>query len=134
MRATLQANAEIPRRASVFEAADIREWRGHDVVDAEGHKIGELEAVYVNTSTDLPSFGTVKVGMPTRHRLVFVPLNEATVGPGYLKVCYDKKLVKDAPSIGIDGELPAGDEEAIFKHYGLTYQAGAAGARLLARR
>jgi PRC-barrel domain len=90
----------------VFEAANIREWRGHDVVDAEGHKIGELEAVYVDTGTDLPSFGTVKVGMPTRHRLVFVPLDQATVGPGYLKVSYDKKLVKDAPSIGTDGELP----------------------------
>ena len=33
------------KKASVFEAADIREWRGHDVVDADGHKIGELEAV-----------------------------------------------------------------------------------------
>jgi hypothetical protein len=32
------------------------------------------------------------------------------------------------------GELPAGDEEAIFKHYGLTYQPGANGERLLARR
>ena len=47
----------------MFEAADIREWRGHDVVDPQGHKIGELEAVYVDTGTDLPSFGTVKVGM-----------------------------------------------------------------------
>ncbi len=47
----------------MFEAANIREWRGHDVVDAEGSKIGELEAVYVDTGTDLPSFGTVKVGM-----------------------------------------------------------------------
>ena len=102
----------------MFEAADIREWRGHDVVDAEGRKIGELEAVYVDTSTDQPSFGTVRVGMPTRHRLVFVPLDQATVGPGYLKVSYDRKLVKDAPSIGTDGELPAGDEEAIFRHYG----------------
>ncbi len=37
-----------------------------------GQKIGELEAVYVDTGIDLPSFGTVKVGMPTRHRLVFV--------------------------------------------------------------
>jgi PRC-barrel domain len=118
----------------VFEAANIREWRGHDVVDAEGHKIGELEAVYVDTGTDLPSFGTVKVGMLTRHRLVFVPLDQATVGPGYLKVCYDKKQVKDAPSIDTDGELPAGDEEAIFKHYGLTYQPGGGGERRLARR
>ena len=118
----------------MFEAADIREWRGHDVVDAQRRKIGELEAVYVDTGTDLPSFATVKVGIPTRHRLVFVPLDQATVGPGYLKVCYDRKQVKDAPSIGIDGELPAGEEEAIFRHYGLAYEPGADGARLMARR
>ncbi len=118
----------------MFEAGNIREWRGHDVVDAQGRKIGEMEAVYVDTSTDRPSFGTVKVWLPTRHRLVFVPLDHATVGPGYLKVGYDRKLVKDAPSIGTDGELPAGDEEAIFRHYGLTYQAGANGERRLARR
>ena len=118
----------------MFEAADIREWRGHDVVDADGHKIGELEAVYVDTGTDLPSFGTVRVGLPTRHRLVFVPLDGATVGPGYVKVSSAKKQVKDAPSIGTDGELPAADEEAIFKHYGLAYQPGAGGEWRLARR
>ena len=118
----------------MFEAADIREWRGHNVVDAQGHKIGALEAVYVDTTTDLPSFGSVTVGLPTRRRLVFGPLDHATVGPGYVKVTYDKKQVKDAPSIGTDGELPAGDEEAIFKHYGLAYQPGADGERQLARR
>ena len=122
------------KKASVFEAADIREWRGHDVVDADGHKIGELEAVYVDTGTDQPSFATVTVGLPTRHRLVFVPLDQAVVGPGYLRVGYGRKQVKDAPSIGVDGELPAGDEEEIFQHYGLPYQAGAGGARRLARR
>jgi PRC-barrel domain protein len=118
----------------MFEAANIREWRGHDVVDAQDHIIGELEAVYVDTATDLPSFGTVTVGMPTRHRLVFVPLDHAAVGPGYVRVPYDKKQVKDAPSIGTDGELPAGDEEAVFKHYNLPYQPGASGERRLARR
>jgi hypothetical protein len=118
----------------MFEASDIRDWRGRDVVDAQGHKIGELEAVYVDTVSDLPSFGTVTVGLPTRHRLVFVPLDHATVGPGYVKVTYDKKQVKDAPSIGTDGELPAGDEEAVFKHYGLAYLPGADGERRLARR
>jgi hypothetical protein len=56
------------------------------------------------------------------------------VGPGYLKVAYDRKQVKDSPSIGTDSELPSGDEEAIFKHYGLTYQPGASGERQLARR
>lgn len=118
----------------MFEAANIREWRGQDVVGARGHKIGELEAVYVDTATDLPSFGTVTVGMPARHRLVFVPVDHAIVGPGYVKVPYDRKQVKDAPSIGTDGELPAGDEEAVFKHYVLAYEPGAGGERRLARR
>jgi PRC-barrel domain len=118
----------------MFEAGDIREWRGHAVVDPAGHKIGELEAVYVDTSTDLPAFGTVKVGLPTRHRLVFVPLDQATVGPGYVRVGYDRKQVKDAPFIDTDGELPAGDEEAVFRHYGMNYQPGAGGERCLARR
>jgi hypothetical protein len=122
------------KKASMFEAADIWEWRGHDVVDADGHKIGELEAVYVDTGTDLPSFGTVRVGLPIRHRLVFVPLDQETVGPGYVKVTFDKKQVKDAPSIGTDGVLPAGDEEAVFKHYGLAYEPGGGGERRLARR
>jgi hypothetical protein len=122
------------KKAGVFEAGDIREWRGHDVVDSDGHKIGGLEAVSVDTSTDLPAFATVKVGMPTRHRLVFVPLAQATVGRGYLKVADDRKQVKDSPSISTDGELPSAGEEAIFKHYGLTYQAGASGERQLARR
>ena len=118
----------------MFEAADIREWRGHEVVDADGHKIGELESVYVDTATDLPAFGAVRVGLPTRHRLVFVPLDRATVGPGYLKITYDRKQVRSAPAIGTDGELPAGDEEAIFKHYDLAYQPGAGGERRLGRR
>jgi hypothetical protein len=51
----------------MFEAANIGEWRGHDVADAQGHKIGGLEAVCVDTRTGLPSFGTVKAGTPARH-------------------------------------------------------------------
>ncbi len=118
----------------MFQAGDIREWRGHDVVDVGDHKIGTLESVYVDTGTDEPAFATVTVGLPTRHRLVFVPLAGATVGPGYLKVTYDRSLVKGAPSIEMDGVLPAGDEEAIFKHYDLDYQPGGGGERRLARR
>ena len=71
---------------------------------------------------------------PVTERLVFVPLDLATVGPGYLKVFYGRKLVRDAPSIDINGELPATGEEAVFTHYGLTYQAGAGGERRLVRR
>ncbi|MGW0391078.1 PRC-barrel domain-containing protein [Streptomyces sp. NPDC003042] len=118
----------------MIQIADIREWRTHDVVDSAGHKIGVLEAVYVDTSTDQPAMATVQVGLPTRHHLVFVPLNGAIVGPGYVKVDYDKSLVKKSPAIGTDDVLPAEDEAAVFAHYGLPYQPGANGERQLARR
>lgn len=118
----------------MIEVHDIREWRGHSVVDSRDHKIGSLESVYVDTRTDQPSFATVTVGLPTRHRLVFVPLEGAAVGPGYLRVAYEKQTVKDAPSIGTDGELPASDEESVFSHYSLSYQPGSGGERRLARR
>jgi hypothetical protein len=118
----------------VFEAENIRDWREHDVVDPEGAKIGELEAVYVDTATDNASFASVKVGMVGRHRLVFVPLDRAVVAPDYVKVAYAKKLVKDAPAIETDGELMANDEPALFAHYNLEYQPGAGGERRLARR
>lgn len=118
----------------MVDAADIREWRAQDVVDAEGHKIGVLEAVYVDTADDEPAMATVRVGLPTRHRLVFVPLDAAVVGPGYLKVGFARSLVKKCPAIGTDDILPAQDEEAIFTHYGLAYRPGAGGERRLARR
>jgi PRC-barrel domain len=122
------------RGAAVFEVNDIREWRNHDVVDATGHKIGTLESVYVDTATDQPAFATVTVGMPTRRRLTFVPLDGARVGPGYLKVTRPKNQVKGAPTIDVDGELLAQDEPAIFAHYELNYSPGASGERRLARR
>ncbi|WUH99180.1 PRC-barrel domain-containing protein [Spirillospora sp. NBC_00431] len=117
----------------MFEVEDIREWRGHDVIDESGGKVGELEAVYVDTGTDLPSFVTIKVGLPTRQRLVFAPLAGSTVGPGHLRVAYAKKQVRNAPSIDTDGELLAGDEQAVFDYYELPYEA-APSERRLARR
>jgi len=117
----------------MFEAADIREYRGHKVVDPDGDKIGDLEAVYVDTATDVPAFGTVSLGgLLGGRRLAFVPFDGATVGPDYLKVAYSRSRVKEAPSIDTDGELLAEDEPAVFAHYGLD--AGIGGGRRLARR
>ena len=118
----------------MFEAENIRDWREHDVVDPDGKKIGQLESVYVDTGTDEPAFGAVRIGMVGRHRLTFVPLDRAVVLPGQLKVVYSKSQVKDAPTIDTDGELPADDEPGLFKHYGLEYQPGLSGERRLARR
>jgi hypothetical protein len=118
----------------MFEADDIRDWRDHDVIDPDGHKIGQLEGVYVDTATDKPAFASVRVGMVGRRRLTFVPLDRATVGPSYVRVAYPRKQVKDAFQIDTDGGLAATDEPGLFEHYGVAYQPGAGGERRLARR
>ncbi|WP_419996878.1 PRC-barrel domain-containing protein [Streptomyces boninensis] len=118
----------------MFPAQDIRQWVGQGVRGADGGKIGELEAIYVDTRTDRPFFATVKTGMLGSQRLVFVPLLDATVSPGHLNVAFEKRQVKDAPAIATDGELPADAEPDVFGHYGMAYEAGGAGERRLARR
>jgi PRC-barrel domain len=118
----------------MIHPADIREWRHSDVIDPEGKKIGALEGIYVDTVTDMPSVATIRTGLRSRQRLVFVPVDEATLGPGYVQVAYSKGQVKKAPSIDTDGVLPVGREEEIFMHYDRPYEPGADRGRRLARR
>lgn len=118
----------------MFPAENLRDWRGEKVIDPDGDKIGELEAVYVDTASDQPAFVTVQVGIIGRRKLAFVPVDGATVTPAAVRVRYDKKVVGDAPTIDIDGELTAADEPKVFAHYNLPYATGAAGERRLARR
>jgi hypothetical protein len=118
----------------MFPAENLRDWRGLKIIDPDGDKIGDLEAVYVDTATDEPAFLTVRVGFIGRHRLAFVPATGATVLPDAVRVRYDKKLVNDAPTIDTDGELTAAEEPKVFAHYELPYALGTSGERRLARR
>jgi hypothetical protein len=120
--------------SSMFPAENLRDWRGEKVIDPGGDKIGDLEAVYVDTATDEPAFLTVRVGFIGRYRLAFVPATGATVKPDAIRVRYDKKVVQDAPTIDTDGELTAAEEPQVFAHYQLPYVTGASGERRLARR
>ena len=100
--------------------AKLGDWRGKDVLDRDGEKIGKLEDVYVDTETDVEEFGTVKQGMISK-RLTFVPLGDVTASPDHLQVLVSKSLVKDAPNIDTEAELSSFDEEGVYRHYGMAY-------------
>ena len=100
---------------------DIGEWRGKELVDRDGERIGKLEDVYVDVETNEPMFGSVKEGLIGRH-LTFVPLAGLTIGPDNLQVTVSKEQVKTAPNIELHGdELSTADESALFHHYQLNY-------------
>jgi sporulation protein YlmC with PRC-barrel domain len=100
--------------------AKLGDWRGKDVLDRDGEKIGKLEDVYVDTETDAEEFGTVKEGLISKH-LTFVPLHDVSAAPDYIKVTVAKSLVKDAPNMETEADISTLDEAALYRHYGIDY-------------
>ena len=117
----LQSDSEDAAIEPVVMHRDIGEWRGRELVDRFGERIGNLEEVYFDVETDEPQFGTVKEGWIGRH-LTLVPLTGITIGPDNLQAAVSKQQVKDAPNIALQGgELTQADESALYHHYQLNY-------------
>jgi hypothetical protein len=101
-----------------LDVEEVSEWRGQDVVDPDGQKIGRLEEVYYDRHTEDPGFACVATGLFGR-RLSFVPLEGATMSRNHIRVAYPAALVKDAPNVEPNGQLTVAEEETLFSHYGL---------------
>ena len=114
---------------------DFSEWRGKDLIDGAGERIGKLEDVYFDVETDQPQFGTVKEGLLGRH-LTFVPLTDVIVGPNDLQIPVSKDKVKEALHIESEGEALTQEEEStLYHYYELNYTpSGTPTGRRLARR
>jgi len=113
-------------------AEDIKQWRGEDVLDPAGEKLGKLDEVYYDTETDQPGFAAVKSGVIGKH-VTLVPLTGATVGHDFVRVTASKDQVKNAPAVDPDAELTAVDEASSYGYFGLTYTPAGQGARRLAK-
>jgi uncharacterized protein (TIGR02271 family) len=99
-------------------AIDPRQVIGHKVVDAEGHKIGQAEEVYLDDSTGLPQWVTVKGGLfgGKEH---FAPLDGASLVADELQLSCPKALVDGAPDLETGRHLSAEEERTLYQHYGL---------------
>ena len=80
------------------------DWRGRELVDSDGQKIGTVEALYCDTDTSRPEWAAVRTGL-LGTKLNFVPITHAEPTGEQLRVPFDKDQVKGAPSIDPDGEL-----------------------------
>ena len=96
------------------------EWRGRNVVDQEGAKVGRLEEVYLDQQTGQPEWLLVHTGL-LGTKSSFAPLAGARVDGEDVRIGYSKQEVKDAPSVEADGELSQEEEARLYAHYGLDY-------------
>ena len=103
-----------------MDTQTITEFRGRDVMDRDGDKIGKLEEIYLDDQTGKPEWALVKTGM-FGGRGSFVPLADAQPDGEALTVPYPKDQVKDAPNIDGDQRLSQQEEAELYRFYGLDY-------------
>jgi uncharacterized protein (TIGR02271 family) len=100
----------------------VRAWQGRAMVDRDGGRIGTIDAIYLDDQTGQPEWALVNTGL-FGTKSTFVPLAQATQTGGDVQVPYDKQLVKDAPRIDPDQHLSEAEEQRLWRHYGLDYDA-----------
>src|SRR5215217_4678735 len=100
----------------------VRSWQARIMVDADGDRIGNIDAIYLDDQTGEPEWALVNTGL-FGTKSSFVPLAQASASGDQVQVPYDKQLVKDAPRIDPDQHLSEAEEQQLWRHYGLDYQA-----------
>jgi uncharacterized protein (TIGR02271 family) len=98
----------------------VRNWQGATMVDRDGDRIGNIDAIYVDDQTGEPEWALVNTGF-FGARSTFVPIAQATARGDQVQVPYEKQLVKDAPNMDPDGHLSEQEEQELWRHYGLDY-------------
>ena len=103
------------------QMTEAYEWHGRDVVGSDGEKIGTLNEVYLDNETDAPEWAAVTTGM-FGTKQSFVPITEAAPNGESVQVPFTKDEVKDAPAVEPDGKLAPEEEQALYAHYGRSYE------------
>jgi uncharacterized protein (TIGR02271 family) len=99
---------------------DAYEWRGRSLIGSDGSKIGDVDEIYLDTSTGEPEWATVNTGL-FGTKTNFVPVSDASAQGGDVHVRATKDQVKDAPMVDPDGELSDEEERRLYEHYGLEF-------------
>jgi uncharacterized protein (TIGR02271 family) len=96
---------------------NIDQWRGAKAVDSNGDKVGTIDEVYLDRGSNEPEWITVSTGL-FGTRTTFVPIGDAELNDGEVRLSYTKDQIKDAPNVDADGALSRDEEQRLYEHYG----------------
>ena len=104
----------------MIAAEHLEAWRGQTVLDPSGETLGKLEEVYLDSGSQEPILIAVKSGLLGRH-VSLIPVNDATVGPDYVRVAHDQESVDRAGSGSAEGVPDAAALASLGSIYGLRF-------------
>jgi uncharacterized protein (TIGR02271 family) len=103
------------------QVTEAYDWRGRELVDSDGDKVGTIEELFRDEDTDQPEWAAVRTGLFGK-KLSFVPIQSAEPAGENMRVPFTKSEIKDAPKIDdSDGQLSQEEEAALYSHYGMSY-------------
>src|ERR671910_964870 len=103
------------------QMTEAYDWRGRELVDADGDKVGTLEELFRDEDTQQPEWAAVRTGL-FGTKLSFVPIQGAEPAGESVRVPFSKSQIKDAPKIDdADGQLSQEEEAELYRHYGMSY-------------
>jgi len=106
----------------------IEEWRGQEVIDQAGEKLGKLDDLLLDLATGEPRLARVKSGLMGR-KARLVPLEGASFARDAVRLAISKERFEAAPEAEDAARLDRRDEIATFEHYGLQAPEGSDGER-----
>jgi uncharacterized protein (TIGR02271 family) len=103
------------------QVTEAYDWRGRQIIDVDGDKVGTLEELFRDERTHEPEWAAVRTGM-FGTKLSFVPLQGAAPAGEDVRVPFAKSQIKDGPKIhDSDGQLSQEEESQLYEHYGMSY-------------
>jgi uncharacterized protein (TIGR02271 family) len=101
---------------------DVSTLQGSTLYDRDGDKIGKIDEIYEDAHSGRPEWALVNTGL-FGTKSTFVPIGEASREGDDIRVPYEKAQVKDAPRIDPDGTLSTDEEQTLYSHYGMDWNA-----------
>jgi alpha-D-ribose 1-methylphosphonate 5-triphosphate synthase subunit PhnG len=112
----------------------IESWRGQDVLDSAGEKVGRLEEVYSDAAGDEPVLISIKRGR-LGHQVKLAPVSDAAVSREYVRLPFTGEQFAGAPDVTVGDKLTAEQCAAVLALFAVRQSSGPlVGASLLARR
>ncbi len=100
------------------------QWRGHQVIDSTGDRLGTIDDLYLDEETDTAEWALVNMGL-FGGSLTLVPLAGAVAEGDQIRVPFEKARVKAAPVVTADRALSQPEEQELYEYYGLPYDQSA---------
>src|SRR5699024_4840827 len=91
------------------------------VVDRNGDRVGTVGQIYLDDTTEQPTFITIRTGL-FGTRETFVPVQDADyTDDGELRVPYDKAMIKGCPTVDPEGHVDPDEQTTLYAHYGVKH-------------